>query len=108
MSIIKNTVPTRPLSRENVYSIIDGERQYQEGGQGNSQRHVNAPPKLTVGENLFCIDKCLRDAQDAWYRPDGGTAALPFIRKIAALATQALENYGAPPREGFDPNGPAE
>lgn len=94
-----NKVPVRPASRDAVYDVIDGEREYQGAGEGNAARHENAPPNLTVGENILCMEKCLRDAQDAWYRPDGGQAALPFIRKVAALAVQALENYGAPPRE---------
>lgn len=94
-----NQVPVRPTGRERVYDVIDGERDYQEAGEGNAQRHENAPPHLSVGENILCMEQCLADARAAWYKPNGGTAALPFIRKAAALGVQALENFGSPPRE---------
>jgi hypothetical protein len=94
-----NEVPIRPIGRERVYDVIDGERDYQEAGEGNAKRHADAPPNLSVGENILCMEQCLADARAAWYKPDGGTNALPFIRKVAALGVQALENFGAPPRE---------
>lgn len=103
-----NRIPTRPEDRNvRVYGAIDGERDYQDAQSGNAKRHAGAPPKLSPGEVILCAEKCLADARDAWYRPDGGTACLPYLRKVAALAVQALENYGAPMREGhcwFDPD----
>jgi hypothetical protein len=86
--------------RSEVYSVIDGERAYQDGGKGNAKRH-DGMPKMTPGEFLLCMEKCLADARDAWYKPDGGKNALPFIRKVAALGVQAMEHYGAPRREGY-------
>lgn len=103
MSIVPNRMPGRTVVRNDVYNVIDGEREYQNGGHGNAQRHANAPPQLTPGEVILCMEKCLADARDAWYKPNGATACLPFIRKTAALAVQVMENYGAPAREGFDP-----
>lgn len=104
MSHVPNHVPVRPSLRDAVYRVIDGERDYQEAGRGNAQRQ-GAPPKLTPGELILCMEKCLAEARDAWYKPNGGTACLPFLRKVTALGVQGLENYGAPAREGFDPNG---
>lgn len=97
---------TQPRSemRDFVYLTIDGERDYQDAGKGNAQRHENAPPSLTLGEVILCTEKCLADAREAWYKPDGGTAALPFVRKAAALMVQAMENYGSPPRQGHEPS----
>lgn len=86
------------VSRKEVYAVIDSERDYQDAGFGNAKRHENAPPHLLPGEGILCIGKCLDDARNAWYAPNGGEACLPFIRKIAALSVQILENYGAPKR----------
>jgi hypothetical protein len=87
--------------RQEVYAAIDSERAYQDAGAGNAQRHENAPPQLTPGEVILCMEKCLADARDAWYKPNGGVACLPFLRKTAALGVQAMEHFGAPRREGF-------
>lgn len=87
--------------RSTVYSAIDSERAYQDAGAGNANRHANAPDRLLPGELILCMEKCLADARAAWYAPTGGTDCLPHIRKVAALAVQAMENYGAPRREGF-------
>lgn len=89
------------ISRSEVYSAVDSERAYQDAGAGNANRHADAPDRLLPGEIILCMEKCLADAREAWYRPDGGTACLPFIRKVTALGVQAMENYGAPRREGF-------
>lgn len=87
----------RSVERQLAYLAIDTERQYQNAGQGNAQRHVGAAP-LTPGELILCMEKCLTDAREAWYKPDGGQACLPFVRKVAALAVQCMERYGAPMR----------
>lgn len=104
----KNTVPVRPASREGVYAVIDGERDYQINGEGNALRHADAPPHLLPGEVLACIEKCRNDALEAWYKPNGNVACLPFLRKIGALAIGALENSGveAPARAEHDPRLP--
>lgn len=102
----KNTVPVRPASRDAVYAVVDGERDYQDAGKGNAQRHPDAPPHLLPGEIIACTQKCLTDALNAWYKPDGGVACLPHLRKVAALSIQALENFGAPARDEHDPTQP--
>jgi hypothetical protein len=86
-------------NRNEVYEVIDGERAYQDAGRGNAKRHENAPPQLSPGECLLCMEELLADARRAWYKPDGATAMLPFIRKATAVGVQLMENYGAPPRE---------
>lgn len=103
----KNTVPVRPASRDAVYAVIDGERDYQIAGEGNALRHADAPPHLLPGEVIACTQKCLDDALEAWYKPNGGEACLPFFRKIAALAVGVIENSGKHvPRAEHDPNLP--
>jgi hypothetical protein len=86
------------VGREGAYAAIDSERAYQDAGRGNAQRHEGSSPKLMPGEVILCIEKCLHDAREAWYKPNGGKECLPYLRKVAALAVQAMENYGAPLR----------
>lgn len=86
------------VSRQEVYQAIDGERDYQDAGRGNAQRHEGMP-EMTPGEYILCMEKCLQDAREAWYRPDGGQACLPHLRKVSALGVAAMELYGAPARE---------
>jgi hypothetical protein len=100
------SAPTRALVRRlEAFAALNSERGYQDAGMGNATRHANAPDRLLPGEIILCMEKCLADARAAWYGPDGGDACLPYIRKVGALAVQALENYGAPLREGFDGDG---
>lgn len=85
---------------EEVADVVKGERAYQDAGQGNAKRHEGAAD-LTVGEIILGMEEILAQARAAWYKPDGGVAALPYIRKTAGMAFQAMERYGAPRREGF-------
>lgn len=90
-------------TRDFVYSVVDGERNYQDAGRGNAKRHEGDAVKgvqrpLTPGEYILCMEKCLNDARDAWYKPGGGTDCLPFVRKVAALSVACMEHHGAPPR----------
>lgn len=90
-------VYARTPERESAYAAIDSERAYQDAGAGNAERHAGAA-QLTPGELILCMEKCLADARDAWYKPNGGVACLDYIRKVSALGVQAMELYGAPPR----------
>jgi hypothetical protein len=87
------------VPRAVVYAVIDGERDYQEAGKGNAQRHPDADKAMTPGEFILCMEKCLSDARDAWYKPQGGQASLEFVRKVAGLAVQCMELHGAPRRQ---------
>jgi hypothetical protein len=84
-------------ARSEVYAAVDSERDYQDAGRGNAKRHEGAPA-LMPGEVILAMEKCLNDAKEAWYKPDGATACLPYIRKVTALGVQAMERYGAPKR----------
>lgn len=86
--------------RANVYAAVDSERAYQDAQAGNAKRHEGQPP-MTPGEYILCMEKCLADAREAWYRPDGGTKCLDFVRKVTALGVGCMELHGAPRREGF-------
>lgn len=85
-------------ARWEAYDAIDSERDYQDKQRGNAKRHDGQPP-MTPGELILCMEKCLADAREAWYKPDGGAGCLPHIRKVAALGVQCMERFGAPVRE---------
>lgn len=78
------------MQRSKVYQMIDGERAYQQA-QGK-------PDERKEHDWLKSIDyyreKAWRDAHKNF--PE-------HIRKIAALAVAALEQYGCEPREGYAP-----
>ncbi len=80
-----------------VLHAIHTERAYQQEQQGNAKRH-EGQPAMTPGEYILCMEKCLADARDAWYKPNGGEASMEFIRKVTALGVAAMELHGAPPR----------
>lgn len=88
-------------TREQVYATVDSERRYQDAGAGNAQRHPDTDKAMTPGEFILCMEECLAHARAAWYKPNGGQASLPFIRKVTALGVHCMELHGAPPREGY-------
>lgn len=83
--------------RELVYAAVDSERDYQDAGKGNAQRHPDFP-EMTPGEHLLCMEECLKQAREAWYKPNGSTACLDYVRKVTALGVACMEHYGAPVR----------
>ncbi len=88
-------------TRQDVYHAIDTERNYQDAQRGNAARHEGFKAGVQhPAETLTYIRKCLRDAEEASYRGSTGAKdAMPFIRKIAALAVFSMEQHGAPVRE---------
>lgn len=90
-------------TRQEVYAVIDGERDYQDAGHGNAARHTNSKEvsegRMSPGEFLLCMEKALHDAREAWYRGTvGGILCLDSVRKVAALGVQCMEVHGAPVR----------
>lgn len=108
MTNYTNLVPVRPASRDAVYDVIDGERDYQDMGKGNAAPHPegkrSASDGLSLGEGILCMERILDEARAAWYKgPEGQTLAMPFIRKTAGVAVQLMEHFGAVPREWHVP-----
>jgi hypothetical protein len=80
------------LKRENVYKLIDGEREYQDrkwGGERAGRPHTDA--ETPIANWLIYIQKQLAEATDAVYKLDE-SLALEHIRKIAGLAVACMEN----------------
>jgi len=86
------------MNRTDVYSLIDGEREYQ------LQRHeiVNAKPPHRdedhhVADWIVYIESQLNDAKKAVYNLDNETA-LTHIRKATALGIACMEYNETKPR----------
>jgi hypothetical protein len=88
--------------RQEVYASIDSERAYQ-----NSRWNSNT----TTSEGLHSLEEWvvymrsyLREAEDQLSRNAkqiGDPLALATIRKIVSMGVAAMEQHGAPRREGF-------
>lgn len=84
----------KPLSREEVYKLIDGERKYQntltpERTEGKSH---------TVGNYLTMLRHYINQADTQWVLYSGDQFALDVIRKIGAICVRCMEEHGAPSR----------
>ena len=85
------------MKREDVYKLIDGERDYQDLVW--KENNVDSDHPLRIGEDLLLIEAYLRKAIDQWTverRPEIQTMAI--MRKIAGIAVRSMETNGAPPR----------
>lgn len=94
-----NTVRQRGkvMKRNEVYELIDGERDYQDQVWAENAIENNNP--LRVGEDLALIEVYLRKAFDTWSterRPEIETMGI--IRKIAGICVRSMETNCAPPR----------
>lgn len=88
--------------RSTVYSVIDGERAYQETRWNPNT--TTSGGKHSVGEWLVYMHDYLNEAMHHCSRypdPAGSNQALVDIRKITAMGVAAMEQLGAPRREGF-------
>jgi hypothetical protein len=83
------------MKREDVYKLIDGEREYQD----------QLPPSRTdgkprsVGDYLTMFRHYLNKADEAWTDNPGDWQALDVVRKLGGIAVHCMEDHGAPPRK---------
>jgi len=90
--------------RESVYVAVDSEREYQDHMWRENAGLVEGQPVRTVAEELLMIEEYVARARKAWTdcpRDDEALTLTPMFRKIAAIAVRAMENHGAPGRDGF-------
>ena len=87
--------------RREAYRAINSERAYQDYHMENDDRpDMHA---LTPGEMILAMEHCLEGAKYQWYKGvHPHTEAAEYVRKVAGLAVQFMEQYGAPQREGFE------
>lgn len=78
------------MKREEVYKIIDSERDYQERRWNLGTRSGIPDSEKHPADWLNYIDYCLHKAKEADYNLDQ-ESTMDNIRKIAALAVRAME-----------------
>ena len=82
--------------REQVYTKIDAERNYQDS---LSTQHLGKP---TIEGELLMLQEYINKARIAWtdnFEDNDEEPARHFIRKIAGIAVRCLENHGCPERK---------
>lgn len=87
------------LTRQQVYSLIDTEREYQDYNyQPNavtSSGLTRRERDLEVGPGLTMLAAYVRKAEDSWVNVKGdSTPSLQQIAKLAAIAIRILERAG--------------
>lgn len=82
------------MERQEVYKLIDGEREYQNEIVGNKYSHVAHP----VAAEILMMEEYIQRARELWTDVKGDEAALDMVRKVAGLAVRCMENHGAPER----------
>lgn len=80
------------MTREDVYKLIDGEREYQESVWPANETTQHSEHALTL------IRIYLRKAEDVWNATKDEQPTMDVIRKIAGIAVRSMEQNGAPKR----------
>jgi hypothetical protein len=75
-------------TRQEVYNVIDSERDYQEALPRRTLSHN------TIGDYNTLLRSYLRRTDDAWTDNAGVEASLHVVRKIAAIGVRAMEELG--------------
>lgn len=93
------------MERNDVYKLIDGERDYQDQ-TWVARRTADGTPdeEKPVAEWINYIEYHLSKAKERVYHLDT-PGALAEIRKVTALGVRTMEIHGAPPRGGTPVNG---
>ena len=74
------------MDREDVYKLIDNERNYQE----SKWKHR---PLLPVADELLIMNNYLNKAMNSYVGAMGEKIALDRIRKVVAVGIRCLENH---------------
>ena len=90
--------------REEVYAAIDGERRYQffrATEVGDTEEHQHSLEEWAIYIESY-LDEMKESLARVW-RHDGkpNLNELNILRKITAMGVAAMEQHGAPRREGF-------
>jgi len=91
------------MKREDVYKLIDGERDYQDSRWDNDAEKRSGKPDIldrdkSIAEWLNYLEFHLQEAKHGVYALEPKKAKAS-IRKIAALAVACMENNDCPPRK---------
>lgn len=83
--------------RDEVYSVINDERVFQDRKWGTIEEHPHE-----VGSWLVIMHRLLFDAETAYMSQRGDAGALNELRKVVAVGVACLEQHGPVPREPID------
>lgn len=90
-------------TRQEVYRVIDGERDYQEMRKKRDGTHPtdrdHTPEEYLVYMKVY-LDKAFEISTITW-GADAPEKTLDFIRKVTALGVAAMEGNGAPERKAY-------
>ncbi len=90
------------LTREQVYQLIDGEREYQKQVEADPSRcnqDIIETPHSS-GEYYTMMMAYINKFPEVWcYNPDGDPKILELFRKIGGICVHAMEDLGAPARK---------
>jgi hypothetical protein len=93
--VLERILPfNREMGRDDVYTLIDGERDHQDAKWGEIEDHPHE-----VGSWILILEKLVQDARLAWVGKTGDKGALAEVRQIAAVAVACMEEHGAPRRQ---------
>jgi hypothetical protein len=79
------------LTREEVYKLIDGERDYQEK-QSKKWDHQGIP---TAEAEILMMEEYMAKVRTAWVNHYDEETSLDMIRKVVGMGVRCLENYGS-------------
>lgn len=85
------------MLRNDVYELIDGERDYQDKRFPAGVSGISASPEGF----LLVVQHVLNQAIESWSKtdvPKDDAVAMSFLRKIGATTVRAMEQHGAIPR----------
>ena len=88
------------LNRQEVYAIIDGERDYQDSLGADRKRDPGPNISLSQAEFFTLMRVYLSKAETSWALSPGEYVeeAQAQVRKIGAMCVQSMEKYGSPKR----------
>lgn len=89
-----NQNPVRPSSRDKVYDIVDGERDYQDETWPHTEGTGHS-----VGEYLLMLEEYVARARSEWTKTHGDQPTLNVMRKVCGITVRCMEDHEAIPRE---------
>ena len=87
------------MTRQEVYKLIDGERDYQDSFISNTDNNRSEGIPHQVAGYVVMINHYVQKLNQAWTENAGCEKALDVVRKIAGIAVHCMEDYGAPERK---------
>lgn len=90
---------SKAATRQEVYEVIDGERDYQDAMAGNAARET-LETNRELPSAILLMEGYMDKLRAAWAKPspEGRLEALHIVRKVTALGVMAMEYHGAPAR----------